>query len=97
MLRCRLRSSWSHYLAALSRKRKELKDYLVWYRKPYDTHDRVCATARNYELAENLAEAVFLDLRSRGKEVIEVGVKRSSPGILYQTEDFDLRWVVKKR
>ena len=73
-----------------------LKDYLVWYRKPYDTHDRVCGTAGNYETAENLADAVFLDLRSRGKEVIESGVKRSSPGILYQTEDFDLRWVVKK-
>ena len=74
-----------------------MKEYLVWYRKPYDTYDRICATARNYELAENLAEAVFLDLRSRGKEVVEAGVKRSSPGTLYKTEDFELRWVVKKR
>tara|TARA_B100000886_G_C20426162_1_gene494130 strand:+ start:1280 stop:1504 length:225 start_codon:yes stop_codon:yes gene_type:complete len=74
-----------------------MNDYLVWYRKPYDTYDRVCATARNYEMAESLAEAVYLNLRSRGKEVASVGVKRASSGKLYSDEDFDLRWVVKKR
>ncbi len=74
-----------------------MKDYLVWYRKPYDTHDRVCATTRNYEAAEQLAESVFLDLFSRGKEVSLVGVKRSLSGTLYSDDDFDLRWVVKKR
>ena len=73
-----------------------MKEYLTWYRMPYDTHDRVCATARNYKAAERLAEAVFLDLRSRGKEVVEAGVKRSFSGILYQTEDLDLRWIIKK-
>jgi len=74
-----------------------MNDYLIWYRKPYDTHDRVCATARNYEIAEALAESIYLDLRSRGKEVTSVGVKRATPGALYSDEDFDLRWVVKKR
>ena len=74
-----------------------MNDYLIWYRKPYDTHDRVCATARNYESAETLAESIYLSLRSRGKEVISVGVKRSIAGTLYSDEDFDLRWVVKKK
>ena len=60
-------------------------------------HDRVVATARNYEMAERLADSLYLDLRTRGKEVISVGVKRSLPGTLYQDEDFDLRWVIKKR
>ena len=73
-----------------------MKDYLVWYRKPFDTHDRVCATARNYEAAEQLAESIFLDLRSRRKDVLSAGVKRASTGTLYSDEDFDLRWVVKK-
>ena len=73
-----------------------MNEYLVWYRKPYDAHDRVCATARNYELAERLAESVYIDLRSRGKEVTVVGVKRSKSGILYSDEEFDYRWVVKK-
>ena len=73
-----------------------MNEYLVWYRKPYDTCDRVCATARNYEIAERLAAAAYLDLRSRGKEVVAVGVKRSESGTLYSDEDFDLRWVVKK-
>ena len=74
-----------------------MKEYLVWYRKPYDTHDHICATARNYKAAEQLAESVYLDMRSRGKEVVLVGVKRSLPGVLYVDEDFDYRWVVKKR
>ncbi len=74
-----------------------MKEYLVWYRKPYDTHDRVCSTARNFEQAESLAEAVYLDLRSRGKEVVLSGVKRSITNTLYSNEDFDLRWVVKSR
>ncbi len=74
-----------------------MKEYLVWYRKPYDTHDRICASARNFEQAENLAKAVYLDLRSRGKEVVLSGVKRSITNTLYSNEDFDLRWVVKSR
>tara|TARA_B100000927_G_scaffold189117_1_gene152345 strand:+ start:69 stop:296 length:228 start_codon:yes stop_codon:yes gene_type:complete len=73
-----------------------MNDYLVWYRKPYDTCDRICATARNYQMAERLAKSVYLDLRSRGKEVTIVGVKRSESGVLYSDEDFDYRWVVKK-
>ena len=73
-----------------------MNEYLVWYRKPYDTCDRVCATARSYEIAECLAESAYLDLRSRGKEVVTVGVKRSKSGTLYSDEDFDYRWVVKK-
>ena len=72
-------------------------EYIVWYRKPYDEYDRVCATARNYQLAETLAESVYLDLLSRGKEVSVVGVKRSNSGTLYTDEEFDYRWVVKKR
>ena len=73
-----------------------MKEYLVWYRKPYDSYDRICATARNYKAAEQLAESVYLDMRSRGKEVVLVGVKRSLPGVLYMDEEFDHRWVVKK-
>ena len=74
-----------------------MKEYLVWYRRPYDSHDHICATARNYKTAERLAESVYLDMRSRGKEIALVGVKRSSPGVLYTNEEFDYRWVVKKR
>jgi hypothetical protein len=72
-----------------------MKEYLVFYRKPYDTHDRVCATARNYKAAENLADWVFLDLISRGKSVSLSGVKRSLSGVLYDNEDFEYRWIVK--
>ncbi len=72
-----------------------MKEYLVWYRKPYDDQDRVMATARNYTLAEQLAESLYFDLRSRRKEVMSVGVKRSMSGTLYKDDDFDYRWVVK--
>ena len=74
-----------------------MKEYIVWYRKPYDNCDRVCATARNYRTAETLAESVYLDLLSRGKEVSSTGVKRSMSGTLYTDGNFDYRWVVKKR
>ena len=71
-----------------------MKEYLVWYRLPGDTIDRIRGTARNWQRAEIMAENLHLHLASKDVEVQAVGVKSGIHGKLYHDEDMHMRWSV---
>ena len=50
-----------------------MKEYLVWYRLPGDTIDRIRGTARNWQRAERMAENLHLRLTSNDVDVEAVG------------------------
>ncbi len=72
-----------------------MNDYLVWYLLEGDHEDRIRGVARNYLLAETMAEKLFYQLKFFDKkEVIQTGVKRATHGILYDDKECSLRWSV---
>jgi len=71
-----------------------MKEYLIWYRLPGDTIDRVRGTARNWQRAERMAENLHLRLTSNDIDVEAVGVKSGFHGELYEDETLHMRWNV---
>ena len=71
-----------------------MKEYLIWYRLPGDTIDRIRGTARNWQRAERMAENLHLRLTSNDVNVEAVGVKSGLHGQLYEDETLHMRWSV---
>ena len=71
-----------------------MKEYLIWYRLPGDTIDRIRGTARNWQRAERMAETLHLYLTSDNIDVEAVGVKSGFHGELYEDETLHMRWSV---
>ena len=71
-----------------------MKEYLIWYRLPGDTIDRIRGTARNWQRAERMAENLHLRLTSNDVNVEAVGVKSGLHGELYEDETLHMRWSV---